>query len=364
MTTRFSVTSSDFLNFDIDHIEIYGTFKDYQNLFLWLDGDNSCFRRLWEYEFEKTDKLKNYQYKVTIRKDWRTLFAWYRWDQLNEYIETRDYFVAYGTAFQVLSLPEILDFIDEYIAIDYADMRKKKKSHTLKRLDMALDINKDIKQILSKFKDLKQKWSKFFDERGNIQTYYIGEKKPTKNKALLIRVYDKIADIYQKEKQEYYPEYLIEDFVTRIELEFRSESLKHVQLSQFLDRSYSFWIFCLYLWKHTKLLKKFEDEDAEKFPRYDKRIDMEDLTHRQLTRNRYVNTFLWYAKKFKALRGCPIDILLRENIYNDMTIDDILLASKEWIFDREKYVNGVTQRNLRRVYAGSYTKQDTESWGV
>jgi hypothetical protein len=63
---------------------------------------------------------------------------------------------------------------------------------------------------------------------------------PTKNKALLIRIYDKIADIYQKEKQAYYPDYLTEDYVTRVELEFRSELLKQVKLSQFLDRSFSF----------------------------------------------------------------------------------------------------------------------------
>lgn len=360
MANRVKLTSSDFLNFDIDHVEIYGTFKNYQDLFLWLDGDNSCFRELDWYTLEKTDKLRNYQYKISIRKDSRTLFAWYRGDQLNEYIETRDYFVAYWTAFQVLSLPEILDFIDTYIALDYPDMRKWKKSHTVKRLDIALDIRKDIKVLLSKFKDLKQKWSKFFDERGNVQTYYIGEKKPTKNKALLIRVYDKIADIYQKEKQAYYPDYLKEDFITRIELEFRSELLKYVKLSQFLDRSYSFGIYCLYLSKHTNLLKKFENEDVCKLTRYDKRIDMEDLHHRQLTRNRYVNTFLWYAKKFLSLRWCPVDILLREWIYKEETIQDMFYASDYGIFNITEYKDWVTARNLRKVFADNSKRQDID----
>jgi hypothetical protein len=52
----------------------------------------------------------------------------------------------------------------------------------------------------------------------------------------LIRIYDKIADIKQKEKQYLYPNYLKEKYITRIELEFRSELLKFLKLEQLLDR--------------------------------------------------------------------------------------------------------------------------------
>lgn len=350
--------SSDFLNFDIDHIELYGTFINHRELFLWLDWDNSCFREYEWYTFEKTDRIRNYQYKMSIRKDNRTLFAWYRWDQLNEYIETRDYFVVYGTAFQVMALPEIVDFINTYINLDYVDMKNHKRTHTLKRLDMALDVRKGIWELLTWFNDLKQKWCKFFDEKGNVQTYYIGEKKNSRNKALLIRIYDKIADIYQKEKQAYHPDYLKEDFVTRVELEFRSELLKNVQLSQFLDRSYSFWLFCLYISKHTNLFKKFEDSNIEKLARLDKKVNLEDLTHRQLTRNRYVNTFLGYAKKFLTLRWCPIDILLREWIYKEETIQDMFYASDDDIFNINTYKDWVTAKNLRGLFADNLPKDD------
>jgi hypothetical protein len=53
-----------------------------------------------------------------------------------------------------------------------------------------------------------------------------------------------------------------------------------------------------------------------------------------------------------------VDILLREDLFNDLTIQDILLASKDWQFDREKYMNGVTQRNLSRLYVDNFKKQD------
>jgi hypothetical protein len=85
----------------------------------------------------------------------------------------------------------------------------------------------------------------------------------------------------------------------------------------------------LYISKHTNVFKKFENSDAEKLARLDKKVNVEDLHYRQLTRNRYVNTFLGYAKKFKHFRGCPVDILLREDLFNDLTIQDILLASKD-----------------------------------
>lgn len=356
--TAFVLKSSDFLNFSIDHIEIFWTIKNFDTLFRGMDGDNSHIREFEWYTLEKTDKIRSYQYKITFWRDNIPVFAWYRWDQLNMYIETRDYFVAYGSAFRVHSFPEILEFIETHLNLDGSDFYKKRKHHSLKRIDLALDIKQDINDIVSRFKELKQKWSKFFDEKWLLQTYYIWEKQMRKNKALLIRIYDKIADIYQKEKQLYYPWYLKEKSVTRAELEFRSDLLKNVKLSQFLDKSFSFWLFCLYIWKHTKLFKKFENNDVEKLTRLDKRVDMDDLHHRQLTRNRYVNTFLWYAKKFLHFRWCPLDILIRENIFKEETIQDIVNCFENGKFNRWKYVDGMTQKNLKRVFADNFEKQD------
>ncbi len=356
--TPFSLTSSDFLNHSVDHIEIYGTIRNHSELFLWMDGDNSSIRHFEWYTLEKTDRIKSYHYKITFWKNDSPVFAWYRWDQINEYIETRDYFVVYGTAFRLHSFSEIIDFIEEYLDLDGADKWKNKKFHTLKRIDLALDIRQNISLITSRFKELKQKWSKFFDEKGNLQTYYIWEKQLRKNKALLIRVYDKIADIYQKEKQHYYPWYLTEDYVTRIEIEFRSDLLKEVKLTQFLDKSFTFWLFCLYIWKHTKLFKKFENENIERLSRLNKKVDMEDLHHRQVTRKRYMNTFLGYASKIFRLKWCIADISIRENLYNEQTIHDIVKCYKNGEFDRKEYLNWITQRNLKRIFADNFKKED------
>lgn len=355
------IKEDDILNFDIDHIELFGTLKDYKKLLIWIDNDNSHFREYKWFTLEKTERIRSYQYKVTFWKENLPVFAWYLWDQLNEYIETRDYFVVYGSAFRLFSLSEIVDFIDENIQIDFRDSRNKKTSHTVKRIDIAVDVKKNIEHIVSNFKELKQKWSKFFDEKGKIQTYYIWEKKNTQNKALLIRVYDKIADILQKEKQKYYPQYLKEDYVTRIELEFRSDLLKEVKLSQFLDRSYSFWLFCLYVSKHTSLFKKFENDDVSKLSRLDKKVKIHDLHHRQVTKRRYLNTFLWYAKKFLTLSACPVDVLVRHWVYQEKSIKDILIASIDGSFDIEKYKHWVTIRNAESVFADNVLED--EPWG-
>lgn len=352
------IKDSDIINFNIDHIEIFWTLKDYQTILLWIDNENSHFREYKWFTLEKTEKIRNFQYKVTFWKDNIPVFAWYLWDQLNEYIETRDYFVVYGSAFRLFSLAEIVDFIDENIKVDYRDTRNKKAYHTVKRIDVALDVTKDISDILSNFKELKQKWSKFFDEKGKVQTYYIWEKKNTLNKALLIRVYDKIADIYQKEKQKYYPSYLQEEHVTRIELEFRSDLLKEVKLSQFLDKSFSFWLFCLYISKHTSLFKKFENKDITKLSRSDKKVNIKDLHHRQVTRRRYLNTFLWYAKKFLTLSACPVDTLIRQWVYQEDTMKDILIASTDGTFDIEIYKHWITVRNAKYIFADNHPEDE------
>jgi hypothetical protein len=134
--------------------------------------------------------------------------------------------------------------------------------------------------------------------------------------------------------------------------------LKQVKLSQFLDRSFSFWLFCLYISKHTNLFKEFEDWNIEKLARLDKKVNLEDLHLRQLTRNRYVNTFLGYAKKFLLLRGCPIDILLREWIYKEETIQDMFYASDDDIFNINTYREWVTAKNLRSIFANNVKEND------
>jgi len=357
MSKKF-LKDSEILHFDVDTIEVYGTLRGYKDLFLDEKGEETINREHGEYSFYKRFKVKGFRYKIEIRKNNVLLFAWYHGEQLNEYIETRDYFYVYGKAFLFMSLSNILDYIEENIDLDYVDRANNKKYHTLKRLDLALDVSRDISNILSHFTELKQKWGEIYGNGGKTETYYIWEPKIRKNKALLIRVYDKIADIFEKEKEEFYADYLKIWNVTRLEIEFRSDLLKEVKLSQFLDRSFGLWLFTLYMEKHTPILKNFKDESIEKLSRLNKKVDLGDLRNRQKVRNRYRNTFYGYAKKFIHLQWCPVDTLIREGIYSETTMNDIILASQDWVFDREEYIHGVTQRNTRYLFADNLDKDD------
>lgn len=268
------ISKNDIINFNVDMIEVFWTLKNYQEILKGIDDENSNYRCFKWYTLEKTDNLRNYQYKITFWKNNTPVFAWYLWNVLNLYIETKDYFVVYGSAFNLMTLAEIIEFIKENIKVDYwsenyiMSLNKKLKdkrdySHILKRVDLAIDIVKSIEEVVSNFRKLNCKWSKFYDDKGNIQTYYIGEKKNTLNKNILIRIYDKITDIKQKEKQFLYTDYLKKDFITRIEIEFRVEMLKFLRLEQLLDKSYIFSLFTTYISKHTKIFENIKWEDIK-----------------------------------------------------------------------------------------------------
>jgi len=271
----------------------------------------------------------------------------------------------------MLELPEIIDFINENITVDswseyYIKQMNKRLSQprdlslVLKRLDLALDVKKPIGKVVKNFRTLQSKWSKFYDDKGNIQTYYIWEKKNSLNKNLLIRIYDKIADIKQKEKQFLYPSYLKEDAITRIELEFRSESLKFLKLEQLLDRSYLFSIYTSYLLKHTQIFDKLKDDTPTRLQKLDKSITVEDLHARQLTKQRYFNTFLWYSRKFIALGSCPVDVLIRQWVITQQTLKDIASCIVDGSLNIFEYRQWLTGRNAQYIFADN--ENDESKW--
>jgi len=364
------LNKKDIINFNVDYIEVYWTLKNYKEILKWLDNDNSNFRNYKGFTIEKTDKLRNYVYKITFWKNNTPVFAWYEWATLNMFIETKDYFVVYWSAFNIFSLAEIIDFINENIRIDYwtqyyiKELNKKLKEkreiyHMLKRVDLAIDIIKPINLVIKNFKKLKSKWAKFYDDKWNIQTYYIWEKKNKLNKNLLIRIYDKIADIKQKEKQYLYTNYLKEKYITRIELEFRSEALKFLKLEQLLDRSYIFNLFTSYISKHTDIFSKLESDTPIKLKKLSKKLNLWDLHTSQIVKKRYLNTFLGYSNKLLELWTCPVDYLLREWILKENTKYDIWLSiDEEWKLNLSKYRFGVTSQNARYIFADNYKKDE------
>jgi hypothetical protein len=48
------------------------------------------------------------------------------------------------------------------------------------------------------------------------------------NKRYIVRVYDKLKDIIEKKKTKLYQNYLLEESVTRVELEIRPELAKNI----------------------------------------------------------------------------------------------------------------------------------------
>ncbi len=363
------INKKDIISFDVDYIELFWTLKIYREIWKWIDNDNSHFREYKWYTLEYTWALRNYESKITFWKDNIPVFAWYLWAVLNEHIETKDYFVVYWSAFTLMTLEDIIDFIKENISIDYWSKRyirdinkkivnKRENTYILKRVDLKVDVIKPVWDVVKNFRKLTSKWSKFFDDKWNVQTYYIWEKKNTMNKNLLIRIYDKIADIKQKEKQFLHPHYLKEDYVTRIELEFRSELVKFLYLDQLLDREYTFWLFISYVQKHTPIFKKLVKWTPPRLDKLDKRITVSELHSSQLVKKRYKSTFLWYARKFLRLWSCPVHVLINEWIISSRTKTDIWISVKNWELDVHTYIDWVTTRNLGYLFANNEKKNE------
>ena len=319
----------DIFNFNVDEIEIYWTFSNYEYLLKWINESNTDYITFWDFTLKKSDKLRDYAFKVDFWKDNFPCYAFYIWKPLNPKITTRDYFKVYWSAFQIIELTEIIDFIDTYIEMDYVDVKKWKKYNTLKRFDLALDLKKNIwKHILSNFWELKQKWTKYFWTKWEIETYYIWEYQVKYNKSFLIRIYDKIKDIKKKNKQKLYSGYLLEEDITRIEIEFRTEVLKFFNVHQLLDRSFIYNLFIKYIEKHTKMFNKLKEKDVSKLKRLNKKINLEELKYDEILKDRYIKAFLWYSKNILKIWACPVDILIKNLVISELTKNDIPLWVK------------------------------------
>lgn len=333
-------------NFALDYLEVYWEFNWIRELTKGLDSDNSNLSHFEDFSVTFDNNIKNYEYKLTFFKNDVPCFGLYRWYMINEYIETKDYFCVYGSAFNVLGEKYILDFIRDNIAFE-----------KVKRFDLCLDITLPIAEILSEFKEIKQSWSKFFGVGGNVETVYIGQKKRT-NKQNIIRIYNKIADIYAKWKQKHMAEYLRYDDVTRIEIEFREEISCHVSFENLYERKYLIDTFYSYIEKHTGM---FDDIPHEKIilKRLQKNFDPESVSSSKMVSKKYRNMFKSYANK--VLRyWCPVDVLLRNDIISDTTLGDIALSVKDWKLDLEFYRLWATIRNWKRVFAWAWNREEEE----
>lgn len=333
-------------NFSIDYLEVYGEFNSVRDIAQWLDSDNSNYRNFEWFEVTLDDNIRNYEYKLTFFKKGVPCFGVYRWIKINEYIETKDYVCFYWSAFSVLWDKYILEFIRNYIAFE-----------RIKRFDLCMDITIPITEVLENFKDIKQIGSKFLWAWGQVETVYIGQKKRT-NKQTLIRIYNKIADIYAKWKQNLMAEYLLREHITRIEIEFREEISCNIPFESLYDKSYLIDIFYSYIEKHTTLFKGIPYEKIY-LKRLKKDFDPESVETTRLVPWRHRKLFMWYAKRILGMVSCPVDILLRNDIVSETTLKDIATSVRGDELDLEFYRLWATIRNAKHVF-GDWDDIDLE----
>lgn len=333
---HFNDIRNNIFNFWIDYLEVYWELNCIRELVKGLDADNSNFSHFEDFTVTFDDNIRNYEYKLTFFKNNVPCFWYYRWVMINDFVETKDYICFYGSAFRVLGEKYILGFIRDNIAYE-----------KVKRFDLALDITLPIQNILNEFKDIKQTGSKFFWAGGAIETVYIGQKKRT-NKQTLIRIYNKIADIYAKEKQNLLAEYLNHEYVTRIEIEFREEISCNIDILQFYERKYLLDVFYSYISKHTDIFKNIEYERIY-LKRLKKDFDPESVDSARMIGDKYRKMFMSYARKILKY-SCPVDILLRNDLVSSTTQKDIVLSIQNWKLDLEFYRLWATIRNSKQIF--------------
>jgi len=313
--------NSHIYNFDIDGLEVYGEFTNVRNIAIALCSEEPNSDKYEWFDVFYDETIKNYEYKLTFSKDWVTCFWVYRWYRINDYVETKDYIVFYWSAFLILWKEFIFKFIKEKVRIG-----------KIKRFDLAMD---------------------------KIETVYIGQKKKS-NKQNIIRVYNKIADIYVKKKQRLMSEYLLEEYMTRIEIECREEISCNIKFDKLYDKEYLLNIFYSYTKKHTDI---FKDIDYKRvvLKRLDKSFDPENVSTSRLVPKRHRKTFMWYARWILKMASCPVDILIRNSLISETTLIDIWGAIKDWKLDIESYKFWWTLRNAKQIFWGN-SGEEVDDW--
>ena len=341
------IKDNDILGFWIDYIEVVGESARIQDvMFKWVykgsvktDSDYITDDLFPWFELRKTTKVMNYESKVIFRKNWFDCFAYHRW-QDNWAVTTKDFLSVYWVAFKLFdTLDEIVAFVNENMIVE-----------KLRRFDIAIDVKIDVTTLHKNFNKLEQKWSIFFDEKWLLQTFYVWEKKKSQNAYKLLRCYNKIDDIQRTYRQALYPEYFKEEFVSRIELEFRSELCQKIKLNALLDEKHVFDIFLSYIKQYTNIFNGYK-YNLEKLNVQKKSISIDELRSSEYLKSRYMNTYLWYCRKLLEIWSCGVDIAIRHDLISEDTKKDIVLSIKDWVFRQDIYEMGLTVRNSKYLFA-------------
>ena len=301
----------------LDEMEIYATFL-YEELLIWVDFDNSNQFFIWDYTCIKVENPR-YEYQILFSKDNINLFSYFKGSKGKSKIETKDYVVFYGSCFRVHGKDFVFDTLLSFFRLS--------DTHIFRRFDICVDFLLPISTILSKFKERGQKGADFYGSKWEIETEYIWEKKNSKNRRSIIRIYNKKADILAKWKNKLYQDYLLKDYVTRIELEIRRDLAKNYTLEELFVDDNLVWLLRNYLRKHTDI---FEGCDIPKISLYrkPKTIDFEEIQAYGTSLMR-VRMFLGHARGLLQRWLCPVYALLDKEIIDEKTYT---VLTESWNF--------------------------------
>ena len=301
----------------LDEMEVYATFL-HEELFVWVDFDNSNQMFFCNYSCIKVENPR-YEYQILFSQNDINLFSYFKWTKKKGKIETKDYVVFYGSCFRIHGRDFVLDTLIAFFRLS--------DTHVFRRFDICADFLLPITTILSKFKEIGQKGAHFYGSKWEIETEYIWEKKNSKNRRSIIRIYNKKADILAKWKNKLYQDYLLKDHVTRVELEIRRELAQNYTLEELFVDDNLIWLLKNYLGRHTSIFEEYGVENIS-LHRKPKTIDFAIIQAHGESLMR-VRMFLGHARGLLTRWLCPVYALLSKDIMDEKT-HSILMRS--WNF--------------------------------
>lgn len=328
-------------HFGLDHLELYGNFQ--QNLPFHILENEKIHPITENLAIQLIKNVPWYEYKIIFFDTFFTskppIFVFYKWTQKgNSPIHTRDYICFYSLSFRLRGEKNIRKIIEKFFHIA--------PKNPIKRVDICTDIKISMEDFENTLCKIQQKSAIFKWTQWENETIYIGEKKNTKNKRNIIRIYNKIQDLLSDKKSwklAFYKEYLQYENITRVELEIRRELSKNVSLENIFQKNVQKAIFRNYLEKHTDFFQDFSEEKISLFQKKKKINVFDILPH--LEKMRYIQSFLWYAKWMALwMQICPIKILLGSGLCTNETYKEL----------QEKGIDGVVHEINTSKYWQKY----------
>ncbi len=323
MTTNLLEIKENILEFRLDYLTIFWTFKQEKDYFDKLNFENTATSIFWKYNIIKVE-IPRHKYKIIFNYNNYSVFAYEKWEKYKQWVtKSQDKIIVYWTWFKTLPKEIIFNFLN-----DNFDLR-----HT-SRADICIDINKDISDILKNFNENKIRTWEEIKKNWKIVTKYIWEKNKYKNKRYLIRIYDKKLDIKDKRREKLYKEYLAEKFITRVELELRSIYAKNIFWYELFNDKCISWIFKHELSKFTDIFSFINDESISLLKPFN--INEDNFQSLAYDMGRRLNAFIWSATSIYEIWFCPVRILIWEWVIHDRTKKILWYGEVSEIIKREK----------------------------